>query len=419
MSVRGARLLAGAAIATVVASAAWVLTLDATTTGGSLWLPIGSFTTVGGLIASLRPRNPIGWLFLAVAVLWATGTFALDYAVEIYSHGDESKWATAAAWYAEWYWLPAISLVGIFNAFLFPTGRLHSRRWRPVFFLAALAIGASTVLAALDPHLEPSEGLRVSNPVGISPFGDVEEGVFGGILGSCLAGFATAAMISLLLRFRRSRGEELQQLKWFAYAGALLVLGWFVWIPLEEVLEGVGNAGYAVLLTLPPIAAGIAILRYRLYDIDVVINRTLVYSSLSFIPISVGIAILRYRLYDIDVLINRTLVYGSLSVLLALSYLGGVVVVGAALRTLTAREDELAVAASTLAVAALVGPARRRVQAFIDRRFYRSRYDAARTLEAFTRRLRDEVDLEVLRIDLLGVVGDTVRPSHASVWLRR
>ncbi len=385
MSVRGARLLAGAAIGAVVASGVWALTLDGATTTRSLWVPIGFFAIVGALIASLRPRNPIGWLFLVVAVLWSTGTFAMDYAVDVYSRGRESSWAAAAAWYAEWYWLPALSLVGIFNALLFPTGRLHSRRWRPVFFVAALAIGALTVLAALDPDLEPSEGVRVSNPVGISPFGDVEDGVLGRVLGSSLAGLAAAAMVSLLLRFRRSRGEERQQLKWFAYTGALLVLGWFVLIFLEEVLEGVGNAGYAFLLSLPPIAAAIAILRYRLYEIDVVIN--------------------------------RTLVYGSLTALLAGTYLGVVLLLQLALGPVT-EGNELAVAGSTLAVAALFRPARRRIQEAVDRRFYRRKYDAERTLAAFSARLRDEVELEALAADLGRVVRETVQPAHVSLWLR-
>jgi hypothetical protein len=384
MSVARARLVAGVASAFVLVSIAAGAALGPTS-GIVFLIAVVAFATVGVLIVSVRPRNAIGWLFLGTAVLWASGTFATDYAVYVYSGGHESPWATAAAWYGEWYWLPALSLVGIFNAFLFPTGRLPTRRWRPVFVLAVLAIAAFTIVAALDASLEPNDEVKVSNPLGISSLGDVEEGVLGGLLGSSLSGLALIAMVSLVLRFRRSRGEERQQIKWFAYAGVLLVLGWFALIFLEELAGGLGDSGYAVLMSLPPIAAGIAVLRYRLYDIDVVIN--------------------------------RTLVYGSVTALLAGSYLGLVLLLQLAFSPLT-EGNGVAVALSTLAVAGLFRPARNRVQALVDRRFYRRRYDAQQTLEGFAARLREEVDLDALRAELTGVVAETMQPAHVSLWLK-
>jgi hypothetical protein len=378
------RSLAGASFAFVLV-ALGVGTVLGPTSDVVFQLAVIAFATVGALIVSVRPRNAIGWLFLGVAVLWASGTLATDYAVHVYSRGDESAWATACAWYAEWFWLPALSLVGVFNSFLFPTGRLPTRRWLPVFVLAVLACAAFTILAALDPNLEPSEEITVSNPLGVSSLSDVEEGVLGGILGSSLSVLALVAMVSLVLRFRRSRGEERQQLKWFAYAGVLLVLGWFALIFVEETVGGIGDSGYAVLMSLPPIAAGIAVLRYRLYDIDVVIN--------------------------------RTLVYGSVTALLAGSYLGLVLLLQFAFSPLT-EGNGVAVALSTLAVAALFRPARNRVQALVDRRFYRRHYDAQRTLEGFAASLRDEVDLDALRAELTDVVAETMQPAHVSLWLR-
>jgi hypothetical protein len=377
------RVLAGAGFALVLASMAASFAVGRNT-GFVFLFAVLAFATVGALIASMRPRNAIGWLFLGVAVLWASGTFASDYAIHVYSRGDESAWATAGAWYGEWFWLPAISLVGVFNSFLFPTGRLPTRRWLPVFVVAVSAIAGFTILAALDPDLEPSEEVKVSNPLGVSSLGDVEEGVFGGILGISLSLLALIAMVSLVVRFRRSRGEERQQIKWFAYAGVLLVLGWFVLIAVEEAV-GIGDSGFAVLMSLPPIAAGIAVFRYRLYDIDVVIN--------------------------------RTLVYGSVTALLAGSYLGLVLLLQLAFSPLT-EGNGVAVALSTLAVAGLFRPARNRVQALVDRRFYRRRYDAQRTLEGFAARLRDEVDLDALRAELTGVVAETMQPAHVSLWLR-
>jgi hypothetical protein len=195
--------------------------------------------------------------------------------------------------------------------------------------------------------------------------------------------FALLALsaVSLVLRLRRATGVKRQQLKWFVYAVALFALVF----PPSVIVFGDGR---------------------------------LIVFLLPLVPASAGIAILRYRLFDIDILINRTLVYGSLTALLAATYLGGVVGLQSVLRALTGQKSQLAVVASTLAIAALFSPLRRRVQAFVDRRFYRRKYDAAKTLEAFNARLREETDLQALSNDLVGVARSTMQPSHASLWLR-
>jgi hypothetical protein len=200
-----------------------------------------------------------------------------------------------------------------------------------------------------------------------------------------------AAPAAVLVRFWCSRGEERQQLKSLAYAAGL-------WVG---------------------VAALDAINQHVLHDpaVDHATN-VLFGAAVAPIPVAVGIAVLRYRLYDIDLLINRTLVYGSLTVLLASAYVAGVVGLQAILRAMTGQESTLAIVASTLAIAALFGPLRRRVQAVVDRRFYRRKYDAAKTLEAFGARLRDETELDTLSVDVVGVVKETVQPAHASLWLR-
>jgi hypothetical protein len=196
---------------------------------------------------------------------------------------------------------------------------------------------------------------------------------------------------SLFVRRLRARGVERQQLKWFTYAVAITVSGFILTYTISE-------------------AVGSVWLRWAGNVITVV--------GVLGIPISMGIAILRYRLYEIDLLINRTLVYGSLTAMLVGVYVGGIVVLRGLLRTLTGQESQLAIVASTLAVAALFNPLRHRMQAFIDRRFYRSKYDARQTLEAFSAKLRDETDLDALSDDLVGVVRETMQPAHVSLWLR-
>jgi hypothetical protein len=244
-----------------------------------------------------------------------------------------------------------------------------------------LVLGLSLAPGTLDERNYP--GAR--NPVGLEGAGSLLEGTTTVGTGLTLVALLLA-VVSMILRFRRSIGVERQQLKWIVYAGT------------------VAAGGFALTLFLSgPFA-----------------NAVFALAFLAFIgvPVAAGVAIMRYRLYEIDILINRTLVYGVLTVSLALIYLGSVVSMQYALRALTGQESQLAVVASTLAIAALFQPLRRRVQGFIDRRFYRRKYDAARTLTAFGARLRNEVDLETLADDLVGVIRETVQPAHVSLWLR-
>ncbi len=353
-------------------------------------LAILSFATVGALVASRRPKNPIGWILCVVGLVLGFGFFAQGYAdyVLVVQPGSLPG-GGIAVWSLSWSGA-ILTVAPTFLLLLFPDGRLPSSRWRPVAWLAAGATVASVVGAAFRPGLLDDDYPTVTNPVGIGgAFGDLLNlmNVFGGVL---LAVVLLLSVISIVVRLRRSRGERRQQIKWIVYAGAVMVAAFL--------------AGSAVPGGSEQLVA----------DLLWVVG----FVALVGIPVAAGIAILKHRLYDIDVLINRTLVYGSLTVLLAAAYAGGVVGLQAVLRTLTGQGSTLAVVASTLAIAALFNPLRRRVQGFVDRRFYRRKYDAAKTLEAFGSRLRNETDLNTLSNDLVGVARSTMQPEHASLWLR-
>jgi hypothetical protein len=346
-----------------------------------------TFATLGALIVIRRPGNVIGWIFLASGVLVGVAMFSGQYAkVVLAPDGPTPSGGAVAAWFSAQAQSAYVALV-LFLVLLFPDGRLLSRRWRPVAWAIGVFFAGSLVVGALSP------GPFVDFPAASNPFG-VEAiapafGVLGvvGAIGGAVCIVAT--LVSLILRFYRSRGEERLQLKWFTYATAV---------------------GFPTPLILSEIAPAIfQVLGQFLW--------TLAFLSL---PVSAGLAILRYRLYDIDRIINRTLVYGTLTAMLIAVYLGGVAAAQTTFRLLMGQEEppQLAIVASTLVIAALFNPLRRRVQAFIDRRFYRRKYDAAKTLEAFSARLRDEVDLEELSGDLVSVVRDTVQPEHVSLWLR-
>ena len=335
---------------------------------------------VGGLVASRRPANPVGWFFLGSAGCFAITAIAAEYA----TYGLPG--AQAMAWLQSWLWVPGVLLLLCFLPLYFPNGRLVSRRWRWVVGLALLFCVTGAVLSALTPGEIPDMG--IVNPLGVEalrPVSDLLEPVY---LALYFFLFFTSAA-SLVVRFRRSGSLERQQIKWLAFA-ALAVPVWF--------------------LTNAPIEAASRTL--------FIVMDALIFSAL--IPVAAGVAILRYRLYDIDVVINRTLVYGTLTVLLAAVYFGGVATTQAIFRALTGQEQQpqLAIVVSTLVIAALFNPLRRRIQAFIDRRFYRRKYDARQTLEAFSAKLRDETDLEALNSELVGVVRDTMQPAHVSLWLR-
>jgi hypothetical protein len=275
-----------------------------------------------------------------------------------------------------------VFLALLFTLLFFPTGRLLSPRWRPVAWLAGAAMAGFTALAALKSSLGVEEGRVVSNPIGMAGLQNPEESTVGVVLLNLLLLMAVLAFVSLVIRFRRSRGDERQQLKWFTYAGALVPL--------------------AALGDLLPVA----------------VSNLVVAAQLVFLPVAVGIAILRYRLYDIDRLINRTLVYGLLTVLLAGVYASAVLVLGQLFGGLRAEPPSWVVAGATLVVATLFQPARRRIQLAVDRRFNRRRYDAAKTIQAFSARLREELDLDTLSAELLAVVETTMQPTTASLWLR-
>ncbi|MDQ3610147.1 MAG: hypothetical protein M4D85_00830 [Actinomycetota bacterium] len=352
----------------------------------SFVLVLLAFGLVGALVASRLPANPIGWLFL---VLWVIeGAYELAYGYTHYSLAVEALPMTAyTAWFANWSSVTSPAFIGL-AILLFPDGRLLSRRWRPAAWLCVLAVVPVLAQSVLGPG-PLIEFPRVRNPLGVDQLAwlaDVPtEPLF-------LAVLACAAA-ALIVRFRRSHGVERQQVKWFAWAAAM--------IPIFLLVGGVASkvSGSTEDSTADYIAGFVFA------------------AILAGLPIAAGVAILRYRLYDIDLVIKRTLVYGSLTAMLVAAYLVIVLLLRLAFRPV-AGESDLAVAASTLAVAALFRPLRARIQSVVDRRFFRSRYDAERTLESFTGRLRDELDLESLGADLRSVVHETLQPAQVSLWLR-
>jgi hypothetical protein len=341
------------------------------------------FAAVGGLVAARHPRNPIGWIFLAASVAAGLGALAHAYAQYWYEgKGGVEALGKAAAWYGNLSWMPFILMPATFLLLLFPDGRLVSRRWRPILWCAAVGLVGNFVAMGLTPG-KFEDFPRVRNPIGVeSPLVDALLGLTSLALVVGVVGSAA----SLIVRFRRSRGEHRQQMKWL-------------------VLAGVVNA------VVLPIAIA-------LYDVvgSTVANSMIMLSVLS-LPVAAGIAIRRYRLYDIDVVINRTLVYGALTAILALTYVGSVLLLQLVLNGVTS-DSGLAVAASTLGVAALFRPARSRIQSAVDRRFYRQKYDAQRIVEGFSARLRDQVDLGAVSSDLSNVVSQTLQPAHLTLWLR-
>ena len=344
----------------------------------------GGFAGVGLLIALRRPDNAVGWLLLLIAI-----AFAGVEAGQVYIEEPSNPGRVAVAWLASMLGNVWFTLALIFVPLLFPHGRLPSPRWRPVLWLGAADLVIGATASALTPGpLELVDATTIQNPLGVDGgLPDVLSGidiVLGGV-GVVLAGAA------VIVRFRRSRGTERQQLKWFAYVGTLAAACLSIAV-LSGSVQG-GSGGYGVLATVAWLS-GLALVGFGL-------------------PAATGIAILRYRLYDVDLVIRRTLVYGALTATLGAAYLVLVLLAG-----LAVGRSNVAIAVSTLAVAALFRPALGRIQAVVDRRFYRRRYDAAMTLEAFGARLRDELDLEALAADVRGVVRDTVQPAHVSLWLR-
>jgi hypothetical protein len=401
MNARAAPLLAWTlcALCVALATASLILALLNGRTLGEIFMAWGpsiltlatltvSFSVVGALITSQRPENPMGWIFLAVGLFYGLLIAGEEYAIYALLRNPGSlPLGAEASWLMQWIWAPGLGLMLVFLPLLFPNGHPPSRRWRPVAWLGGLSIGLICVLMSIV--LWPDRG-----PALVGPEGAAEEGTSHALFVvvdvvaipmMLLAGLG--AVTSLFVRFHRARGDERQQIKWFASAAALTLVWYLVW---GQFTRGLPEAIVALASLL----------------------------VLQTIPVATGIAILRYRLYDIDVIINRTLVYGSLTVTLVALYFGGIVVLQRIFVTLTGQQSTLAVVASTLLIAALFTPLRRRIQGFIDRRFYRSKYDARKTLEAFSAQLREETDLNALSEDLVGVVRETMQPAHVSLWLR-
>ena len=350
-----------------------------------------AFAVVGAFIASHRPENPIGWIFCAAALCQGISISGYEYATyALITEPDSLPLGAEASWLAQWIWAPGLGLILVFLPLLFPDGRPPSRRWRPVAWLGGLSIGLAVVSYTI--LLWPDRG-----PALVRPEGPAEEGTspalfvvieFAAFPMMLLA--ALGAVVSLFFRFRRSIGDERQQIKWFASASVLSLVFVFAWNFLLDVEGDLLQAGLALIsLILAPA-----------------------------IPVATGIAILRYRLYDIDRIINRALVYGALTASLVAVYLGSVVFLQYAFRALAGGESQLSVVASTLAIAALFNPLRGRIQAFIDHRFFRRKYDAAKVLTQFSSKLRNETNIDRLTPELLRVVRDTMQPEHVSLWLR-
>jgi hypothetical protein len=336
---------------------------------------------LGGLIAARRPENPYGWVWLVFGLGLALQLLAESYAA--YALVVEPGSLPAPRTISRLLGLggPLALAFAPFLFLLFPTGQLPSRRWRPIAWIAVVSGAALFALALLFDNPDTVGGAITAMAVAVAT------AIFAAIVISAL---------SLVVRFRRASGVERQQLKWFALA-AILAAAYIVGQLLSEIVGELLNLDWL---------RGEAF--WNLLDAA---TNTALY-------VAVGVAVLRYRLYDIDLIINRALVYGPITAMLALVYVGSVVGLQGALRVLTGQESTLAVVASTLVIAALFSPLRRRVQAFVDRRFYRRKYDAAKTLAAFSATLREETDLDALSDDLVGVASRTMQPQHASVWLR-
>jgi hypothetical protein len=361
----------------------WLAASGSAYSGGALvdrvifLLPPLTFGPVGLLIATRRRGNPIAWILIALGPAVALGATAGGVAKgEV---GPIAAWLLGVA-----NDLGYVLYVALFGALVlvYPDGRLPSRRWWPVGALVAGWAGLALVMLIIAPSI-PNERDPIPNPFGVP------------VVVSQLAQYMSIAILVLVFpllltvvaaaiaRWRRSTGVERQQLELFVYVASFVVLGYVL------------------------IASGLPGPWSALIDL-----------SILALPVAIAVAVFRYRLYDIDVLIERTLVYGGLSATVALTYWLLVLILQSALRPITGAGGELAVAASTLATLALVQPLRTRIQRAVDRRFYRARYDAQRTLDEFGVRLRDEVDLDAVRADLIDAVQHTVQPAHASVWLR-
>jgi hypothetical protein len=394
---------------TVVARAMWALavvfmaialltTRSGGSNGGLLFAVVGVLAilpavTVGTILVTRLPANRIGWLMLVGGLLFAAsgGVSGLaDFGLNV--RPGSVPGAVWLAWLSGWIPLPFVTLALVYLPLLFPTGRLPSPRWRPVAVAGAVAVVVGSVGSAFTAFTPGTYPPTVQNPLAVNgTIGDLLS-LGGTVVVIVIIAVVFLAMASLVIRYRRAVGVERQQLKWFAaviaIAGPALAIAFLTSGATSGVIADVSNAAW-----------GIALL------------------SLALLPLAIGLAVLRYKLYEIDRIISRTISYGVVTLVLASVFVVVVLAAQAVLGPLTG-SSTIAVAGSTLLVAALFQPIRRRVQRLVDRRFNRTRYDAERTVAAFANRLRDEVDLEQLRAEILATVAATVEPRSVSLWLR-
>ena len=378
--------LAGLAVVMVIGVASPVSgeTDFSNTVGFSIFLL--SSSSVGALVSARKPENPIGWIFLAVSLFGIVAGLVTVLDRDAFD-ATTVREGSLVEWIGNWVWTLAFAPV-ILVLLLFPTGRPLSPRWRFVVGGVAAGLVAATISYAFAPGRFDNSDEPITNPYGIESL-DLPLEILEGVGGALIIGGLLASMVCLVLRFKRSKDVERQQLKWIAYAAGVVITAFVLTIPAEMTnqndprLTNLMNSIFIVVVT--------------------------------GIPISVGVAILRYRLYDIDRIIRRTVSYGLLTVLLATVYLAGVLLVQSTLPV--ADDSPVVIAASTLGMVALFRPLRNRIQAVVDRRFNRRGFDAIRTIDDFSARLRAETNLDSLTIDLVGVVRDTMQPAHISLWL--
>lgn len=351
------------------------------------------FSLVGAVVASRRSYNPIGWLLSVVGLSGAAWFCTLGYVV--YTLVTRPGALPGAAWLA-WsgiFWVSAAWIALLYALLLFPTGHLPSPRWRFLAWSFGGFVGAALLFEVLRPGAIAAMPVPVTNPTGVEgAVGAIR--IFDTILPVISFPLLLGMLASVFVRFHGARGDERQQLKWLAFIASILATS--VVLGLLDTLLLDGQLGRTYLDALAILGVGA-------------------------IPVAVGVAVLKYRLYDIDLIIRRTLTYAALTGTMAVVYFGGVALLQSLSQVITGggrEQPQWAIVASTLAIAALFQPLRRRIQRFIDRRFYRRKYDAARTLEEFGTRLRDEVELDGLTQDLIGVVQETLQPAHVSLWLR-
>jgi len=380
--------LALAVVGLAAISAAPEQTHDAGTTweAASFVVPVGAFSIVGGLIALRHPANAIGWLLATVGLLWAVVLASSSVTVWGLETGDIPKEVAEGISVASNLWVIALGLAGTQVPLRLPDGRLPSPRWR--WFSRASAVLIAIALVGMVTHVGRVEDhAGTANPLGTAWLEPLAAAIFPLII--CFA----IGIAAPFRRYRRSDELERVQLRWVAFGGAVFLGVYLVTLPLPDILGVGAKSAGAGLIT------GVS------------------QAAFAAPPIAIGYAILRHRLYDIDVVINRALVYGALTAILAATYAGSVLLLQLLLDGVTG-DSGLAVAGSTLAVAALVRPARARIQAAVDRRFFRRKYDAQRTVDGFTSRLRDELELAAVSRDLRSVVIETLQPAHVTLWLR-